>query len=219
MLPSSNCTMLWIILCGWITTCICSGCRLKSHLASIISSPLFMSVAESMVIFAPMAQLGCCSYAWSRFTFTKSWVFTQEGPAAGSKNYFSILLRPSPTRHWNMAECSLSRNNGVRFSTAFCITKSPATTKVSLLAKPTGLPFSTALKVGFKPAKPKCLPASYHSCQSQLLLPVPLHLQNFCIGKLMHLLLLVFIFIPNYNGIGFKFYCPVLPVIHRWFEL
>ena len=58
--------MLW----GWTTTSIWSGSRSKSHLASITSSPLFIRVAESMVIFGPMDQLGCFS-AWARVTCSR----------------------------------------------------------------------------------------------------------------------------------------------------
>ena len=39
---------------------ICSRFRSKSHLASMASRPLFMRLALSMVILAPMSQLGCC---------------------------------------------------------------------------------------------------------------------------------------------------------------
>ena len=47
-----------MMLSGWTTISIFSGSMSNSHLASIISKPLFMRVAESMVIFAPIAQLG-----------------------------------------------------------------------------------------------------------------------------------------------------------------
>ena len=43
----------------------------KSQRASIISRPLLKSVAESMVIFAPMSQVGCFS-ACARVTSAKS---------------------------------------------------------------------------------------------------------------------------------------------------
>src|SRR5437867_2964892 len=58
-LPSTNstseCTMLW----GWITTSIRSAAKPNSQCASITSSPLFISVAESTVIFLPIFQVGC----------------------------------------------------------------------------------------------------------------------------------------------------------------
>ena len=46
--------MLW----GWITTSILSMGIPKSHLASIISSPLLKSVAESTEILRPIDQVG-----------------------------------------------------------------------------------------------------------------------------------------------------------------
>src|SRR3972149_4466617 len=56
--PSMYSTMEWTMDCGCTTTSICSGRRSKSHRASMISSPLFISVAESTVIFAPIFQVG-----------------------------------------------------------------------------------------------------------------------------------------------------------------
>ena len=50
-----ECTML----CGWITTRICSGCSANSQRASITSSALFIIVAESTEILRPITQLGC----------------------------------------------------------------------------------------------------------------------------------------------------------------
>ena len=47
--------MLW----GWIRTWICSGFTEKSHFASITSRPLLTMLAESIVIFRPIAQFGC----------------------------------------------------------------------------------------------------------------------------------------------------------------
>ena len=54
---TSECTML----SGCTSTPIRSGSRSKSQRASITSKPLFMSVAESIVIFAPISQFGCAS--------------------------------------------------------------------------------------------------------------------------------------------------------------
>ena len=56
---SANCTAEWMTLSRWTTIWILSSGRPNSHTASISSSPLFIRVAESMVIFAPMFQLGC----------------------------------------------------------------------------------------------------------------------------------------------------------------
>src|SRR4029079_18157259 len=49
--------MLW----GWITTSTRFISTPKSQCASIISSPLLNRVAESIVIFGPMFQVGCWS--------------------------------------------------------------------------------------------------------------------------------------------------------------
>ena len=49
-----ECTML----CGWITTLICSGVRSNNQRASITSRALFIMVAESTEILRPITQLG-----------------------------------------------------------------------------------------------------------------------------------------------------------------
>jgi hypothetical protein len=52
-------TSEWTMLCGCTTTSTCAGGRLNSRQASICSSPLFISVAESTEIFRPITQRGC----------------------------------------------------------------------------------------------------------------------------------------------------------------
>jgi hypothetical protein len=47
--------------CGWITTSICSAGTSNRNRASMISSPLFIIVAESIVILGPIFQVGCAS--------------------------------------------------------------------------------------------------------------------------------------------------------------
>ena len=59
--PSRSSTSEWTIDCGWTTTSIRSGGASKSQRASITSSPLFMSVAESTVIFGPIRHVGWSS--------------------------------------------------------------------------------------------------------------------------------------------------------------
>ena len=46
------------MLCGWMTTSICSGGTPNSQCASITSRPLFISVAESTLILRPIFQVG-----------------------------------------------------------------------------------------------------------------------------------------------------------------
>ena len=55
---SRHTTIEWMMLCGWITTWICSGARSNSQRASITSSALFIMVAESTEILRPITQFG-----------------------------------------------------------------------------------------------------------------------------------------------------------------
>ena len=64
--PSTNSTMLWTIDCGCTTTSMRSKGVPNSSWASITSRPLFMSVDESMVILAPMSQVGCLQRVGAR---------------------------------------------------------------------------------------------------------------------------------------------------------
>ncbi len=59
--PSTSSTIEWMIDCGWMRTSILAASTPKSQRASITSRPLFMRVAESIVIFGPMRQVG-----WAR---------------------------------------------------------------------------------------------------------------------------------------------------------
>ena len=59
MAPSQRLTSAWTSDCGCTTTSIRSYGRPNSQCASITSRPLFISVAESIVIFPPIAQVGC----------------------------------------------------------------------------------------------------------------------------------------------------------------
>ena len=56
---STNSTIEWTIDCGCTTTSIRSNGTPNSQCASRTSRPLFMSVAESIVIFAPIRHVGC----------------------------------------------------------------------------------------------------------------------------------------------------------------
>ena len=58
---SMNSTMECTMDCGWTMTSTRAISTSKSQRASIISRPLLKSVAESMVIFAPIVQVGCFS--------------------------------------------------------------------------------------------------------------------------------------------------------------
>ena len=59
--PSTNSTKEWMSDCGWMTTSIRSPGRPKRKCASMTSRPLFIIVAESIVIFGPIFHVGCAS--------------------------------------------------------------------------------------------------------------------------------------------------------------
>src|SRR6266702_3616079 len=108
----------------------------KSQCASSTSRPLFIRVAESMVIFGPIRQVG-----WARACLTVtarncSSEARRKGPpeAVSSKRFTSVVR--SPRRHCQMALCSLS--TGTMDTPARCasrITRWPAITSVSLFAR------------------------------------------------------------------------------------
>ena len=61
MLPSTNSTSEWTVDWGWIVTRTLAGGRSNRRQASIISKPLFIMVAESIVMRWPITQVGCFS--------------------------------------------------------------------------------------------------------------------------------------------------------------
>ncbi len=64
MLPSMNSTREWTVDWGWMVTRTCAGGRSKRRQASMTSKPLFIMVAESMVMRWPMTQVGCLRACW-----------------------------------------------------------------------------------------------------------------------------------------------------------
>ena len=66
--------------CGWIVICILSNFILKSHNASTNSSALFIIVAESIDIFAPMSQLGCFRASFGVIESNSLIGFLRKGP-------------------------------------------------------------------------------------------------------------------------------------------
>ena len=139
--------------CGCTTIWIWSGVIPNSHFASIISKPLFIIEAESIVILAPIVQFGCFSACAFVTCASSSSDLLRKGPPEAVSNIFSTGLSPAPVKHWKMAECSESTGRiGTRYSSAKPMINSPATTRVSLLAKAIALPFLIASIVGRKPA-------------------------------------------------------------------
>ncbi len=153
--PSANITALCTIDCGCTSTLILSASTPKSHLASMTSNPLFIIVALSIVIFAPMLHVGCFSASAFVTAASCSCENVRNGPPDAVSSIFSISLSPSPTMLWKMAECSLSTGSiGAWFSAARRQISSPATTSVSLLARQIFLCAFIACIVGLRPAKP-----------------------------------------------------------------
>ena len=171
---SLNCTAEWMMLWRWTTIWIFSGGRPNSHTASISSRPLFIRVALSMVILAPMFQLG-----WRRassFFLSLSWpaFIPKKGPPEAVSR---ILVREralsASCRHWKIAECSLSTGSSLTpcCSTAR-VTRCPPVTRLSLLARARSCPLSMAARDAPSPAMPTTLfrttsaPSMAASCRS-----------------------------------------------------
>ena len=153
--PSAYSTALWTIDCGWTRTSIRSAGTPKSQRASMTSKPLFIMVAESMVIFAPISHVGCrrASAAVSPSICERDSV--RNGPPEAVSSMRVISLSWSPTMLWNMAECSESTGIiGEWHSCERRMIVSPATTRVSLLARHIFLWAFMARTVGRSPAKP-----------------------------------------------------------------
>ena len=106
-------------------------------MASMISSPLFMSVAQSTVIFAPIFQFGWRSASDLVIQTNSSRVFPKNGPPEQVKiRRLTSALSRQPMRHWKMAECSESTGMiSVPDSRAAACMICPAQTIVSLLAR------------------------------------------------------------------------------------
>ena len=94
--PSTNSTSECTIDCGWTTTSTRSGGTSKSQRASITSSPLFISVAESIVIFGPISQFGWRSASLDRRPRDARRVPGAEGAARGGQDQARHVLAPLP---------------------------------------------------------------------------------------------------------------------------
>ena len=79
---TSECTTLW----GWITASILEYGSRYSHLASMTSNALLTRVAESIVIFGPIRQVGWASASSTRHRVERCGVATEERSAAGGQH-------------------------------------------------------------------------------------------------------------------------------------
>src|SRR5215210_3738025 len=117
------------------------------------SRPLFIIVAESMVIFGPIFHVGCLSASSGPIFRSSAFSLEKNGPPEAVSRMPSSSSSLRPSRHWKIAECSES--TGMRgFSSARDITHSPPAIRDSLLARATLLPACSAPTVAASPAKP-----------------------------------------------------------------
>ena len=108
-----------------------------------------------MVILAPIDQLGCLRASAFVAVVICSFVQERKGPPEAVRCIFSSLFPWAASRHWKMAECSESTGRmGALQARERSMTREPAATRVSLLARAMILPASMAARVGRKPLKP-----------------------------------------------------------------
>src|SRR6266568_9424963 len=154
--PSMYSTIECTIDSGWTTMSIRRGSTSKSHRASITSSPLFIRVAESMVILSPIDQFGWRSARAGLTSRSSAAGTSRSGPPEAVRRSRRTSARLWPTSDWWMALCSESTGRIVApRSTARRTSSSPARTSDSLLARPIAFPASMAAAVERSPAPPE----------------------------------------------------------------
>ena len=125
----------------------------KRKCASITSSPLFASVAESIVIFAPIVQVGCASASLGRHVGELVARAAAERPAARGQDERSPARRAARTGRAPSARCRPGSAR-LRPARARASARSPAATRLSLFASASVTPCSSAHIVAGSPAKP-----------------------------------------------------------------
>ena len=163
--PSTKRTAEWTTLCGWMTTSIASSPTSYSQRASTTSRPLFASVAESIVIFAPIDQVGwrraCCGV-----TADRSAGPSRNGPpeavrierrdprhrladeALPDRRVLGIDRAEPGERAGEAGRRDRSRARSAARARASGMTRWPPATSVSLLAVATTLPAASAARTG-----------------------------------------------------------------------
>ena len=96
--PSTNSTIECTIDCGWITTSIASAGTSNSQRASITSSPLFISVAESIVILRPIRHVGWRSASPAPTRSRCDAASAAERPARRGQDQAPHLAAPPPAQ-------------------------------------------------------------------------------------------------------------------------
>lgn len=121
----------------------------------MISSPLFIIDALSMVIFAPISHVGCASASVRDAMRMRSIGQVRKGPPDAVSVTARIVSRWALLKTWKTALCSLSTGSSVAPQrAASCMKSGPAHTRHSLLAKASAVPCRTASSVGRNPAAP-----------------------------------------------------------------
>ncbi len=144
-----------MIDCGCTTTSMRSYGVPNRWCASITSRPLFISVAESIVILPPIAQVGCLSASLTSTSSSEASERPRNGPPEAVITSRSTAPGGSPAISWCSAECSESTGiSWAPVASASGITRSPPTTSDSLLASATSMPSVSATTVGPRPAEP-----------------------------------------------------------------
>ena len=143
------------MLSGWICTDMRSTGTPNSQWASITSSPLFMRVAESIVILRPMDQLGW-QRAASGVTASSSLLgLLKKGPPGGRKEHpFESFPVVSLQGLKNSAVFAVHGENFDILAGCSVYYDLPAATRVSLFASAIFFPASIAERVGKRPAAP-----------------------------------------------------------------
>ena len=116
--PSTISTIECTTDCGCTTTSIRPAGTPNSHRASITSSPLFINVAESIVIFLPMRQVGCFSASVGPTAASSVREWPRKGPPDAVRISRLISCAGRPCTHWWMALCSLSTGQNLDAVTA-----------------------------------------------------------------------------------------------------
>src|ERR1044072_5374149 len=125
----------------------------------MISRPLFIKVAESIVTFGPIDQLGCFSAACRVALRISSLDQVRNGPPEAVMMTLVTSSRRPAVSAWNSALCSESTGSTIApVCLARRITKGPAQTSDSLLASASVAPRSIAASDGSRPATPVIAP-------------------------------------------------------------
>src|SRR2546425_1114779 len=140
----------------------------------MISSPLFISVAESIVILAPIFHVGCCSASSTVTVASRAFGVSRKGPPDAVRRTRWTSARLWPARHWKTALCSESTGRSFTpRARAAAVIRLPATTSVSLLASATVRPARIAALVGRGPPPPTSAQTATSASPARRTRPAP----------------------------------------------